>query len=170
VRLLLDALGQPAAACALVRSSKSPTAAALLARHCLAAGDYVTAIEFLLLAGNMDQAFDVAKVCARRGGRGAGGAPVMLMRCSGGTGRPHTAACCRLQWQHWSSTNCRVLQANGLMDVFAQLVAAAALSMADLERISAYYEARGELGKAADLAAKCEQWARAVTLYLKASR
>jgi WD repeat-containing protein 19 len=74
-------------------------------------------VEFLLLARQLDQAFDVA-------------------------------------------------QAHGEMDTFAALVAANA-APAELQRIAAYYESRGELSKAGDVALRCGQQARAVTLYLQ---
>ncbi len=53
------------------------------------------------------------------------------------------------------------------MDAFAVLAAGGGASAAEVERVSLYYEARGELGKAADLAARCRQHARAVELYLQ---
>lgn len=78
------------------------------------------AVEFLLLARQMEQAFDVA-------------------------------------------------QAHQEMDTFAALVAANA-APAELQRIAAYYESRGELAKAGDVWLRCGQQARAVQLYLQVSR
>jgi WD repeat-containing protein 19 len=60
VRLCLDKLSDTGRACTLTRKSRSASAAAQVARHCLAAGDVTLAVEFLLLAGQLDQAFDVA--------------------------------------------------------------------------------------------------------------
>ena len=62
-RLCLEKLGAPARAAALARAAGpggAPEAAAAVARHCLAARDAHSAVEFLLLAGQVDQAFDVA--------------------------------------------------------------------------------------------------------------
>jgi hypothetical protein len=58
VRLLLDKLDAPGRAAALARKAgpgSAPGAAAAVARHCLAARDGRAAVEFLLLAGEMDQ-------------------------------------------------------------------------------------------------------------------
>eukprot|EP00879_Flechtneria_rotunda_P029705 GHRR01032146.1.p1 GENE.GHRR01032146.1~~GHRR01032146.1.p1 ORF type:complete len:223 (+),score=87.94 GHRR01032146.1:179-847(+) len=60
VRLCLDKLNDLRRACTITRKSHSTTAAAHMARYCLEAGDVALAVEFLLLAGQMDQAFDVA--------------------------------------------------------------------------------------------------------------
>lgn len=60
VRLCLEKLGDVGRACTLTRKSRSASAAAKVARHCLAAGDVALAVEFLLMAGQLDQAFDVA--------------------------------------------------------------------------------------------------------------
>ncbi|GAX77949.1 hypothetical protein CEUSTIGMA_g5391.t1 [Chlamydomonas eustigma] len=60
VRLSLEKLNAPQRAYAIVRKTKSVEAAALLARYCLGAQDFSGAVEFLLLAGQMDQAFDIA--------------------------------------------------------------------------------------------------------------
>lgn len=56
VRLYLEKLDAPGRAAALVRKAgAAPEAAGAVARHCLAAGDHRSAVEFLLLAGQMDQ-------------------------------------------------------------------------------------------------------------------
>lgn len=60
VRLLTDRLNALGRAAGLVRKSRSKSGAAVLAPHCLAAGDDRGAVEFLLLAGQLDQAFDIA--------------------------------------------------------------------------------------------------------------
>jgi WD repeat-containing protein 19 len=52
------------------------------------------------------------------------------------------------------------------MDTFAGLVSASAKPY-DFQRIAQYYESRGEYDKAGDMWAACEQWARAVQLFLK---
>lgn len=59
VRLLLEKLDAPGRAAAIVRKAgpgAAPDAAAAVARQCLAARDARAAVEFLLLAGQMDQA------------------------------------------------------------------------------------------------------------------
>ncbi|MEW5318051.1 MAG: hypothetical protein WDW38_009304 [Sanguina aurantia] len=61
VRLCLERLNNPQKAYALVRRTKSVDAAALLSRHCMASKDFQGAVEFLLMAGQMDQAFDQAQ-------------------------------------------------------------------------------------------------------------
>lgn len=60
VRLSIERLNQPQKAYAIVRKTKSIEAASMLSRHCLQAKDFKGAVEFLLLAGQMDQAFDIA--------------------------------------------------------------------------------------------------------------
>lgn len=58
VRLCLEQLDAPGRAAALVRRAGPggvPAAAAAVARHCLERRDGRGAVEFLLLAGNMDQ-------------------------------------------------------------------------------------------------------------------
>jgi len=60
VRLCLEKISDTGRACTLTRKSRSASAAALVARHCLAANNVALAVEFLLLAGQLDQAFDVA--------------------------------------------------------------------------------------------------------------
>lgn len=61
VRLCLGPLGQPQRAFGLVRKSQSVAAADLLARHCLKEQNFAGAVEFLLLAGQTDAAFDTAQ-------------------------------------------------------------------------------------------------------------
>eukprot|EP00798_Chlamydomonas_sp_ICE-L_P012670 gene12669-15902_t len=61
VRLCLEQLNAPQRAYAIVRKTRSVEAAALLARYCLQNQDFAGAVEFLLLAGQMDQAFDIAQ-------------------------------------------------------------------------------------------------------------
>eukprot|EP00955_Chlamydomonas_euryale_P009184 98506-Chlamydomonas_euryale.AAC.1 len=61
VRLSIDRLNAPTKAYAIVRRTRSVEAAALLTRWCLQAQDFAGAVEFLLLAGQMDQAFDIAQ-------------------------------------------------------------------------------------------------------------
>ncbi|KAG1674427.1 hypothetical protein FOA52_012954 [Chlamydomonas sp. UWO 241] len=61
VRLSLERLNAPQRAYAIVRKTRSVEAAALLARFCLSSQDFAGAVEFLLLAGQMDQAFDIAQ-------------------------------------------------------------------------------------------------------------
>jgi len=60
VRLCLERLEAAPRACTAVRKTRSRTAAGTVARHCLAAGDFRGAVEFLLLSGQLDQAFDIA--------------------------------------------------------------------------------------------------------------
>ena len=60
VRLCLERLEAAPRACAAVRKNRSRTAAGTVARYCLAAGDFRGAVEFLLLSGQLDQAFDIA--------------------------------------------------------------------------------------------------------------
>lgn len=61
VRLALEKLGQPQRAYAIVRKTQSVESAGLLARFCLQSQDFSGAVEFLLLANQMDQAFDIAQ-------------------------------------------------------------------------------------------------------------
>ncbi|GFH27640.1 flagellar associated protein, partial [Haematococcus lacustris] len=61
VRLSLEKLGVPQRAYAIVRKTRSADAAASLAAHCLQAQDFAGAVEFLLIANKMDQAFDIAQ-------------------------------------------------------------------------------------------------------------
>jgi hypothetical protein len=77
VKLYLERLDAPGRAAALVRKAGggAPAAAAAVARHCLAAGDHRAAVEFLLLAGEMDQV--------------AGGAAGFVPVCIPAMGRPH---------------------------------------------------------------------------------
>jgi WD repeat-containing protein 19 len=60
VRLCLQHLQQPQRAFDLVRASRSPEGARLVAQYCQARGDIACAIEFLLLAGAADDAFLLA--------------------------------------------------------------------------------------------------------------
>jgi WD repeat-containing protein 19 len=60
VRLCLEKLGALGQAAALARKSHSIPAAALVAQAALASGEVQLALEFLLLAGQLDQAFDLA--------------------------------------------------------------------------------------------------------------
>ncbi|KXZ49298.1 hypothetical protein GPECTOR_22g892 [Gonium pectorale] len=60
VRLCLERLNQPQRAYAIVRKTQSVEAANQLSRFCLQTQDFQGAVEFLLLAGQMDQAFDIA--------------------------------------------------------------------------------------------------------------
>ncbi|KAL3149725.1 hypothetical protein ABBQ38_013551 [Trebouxia sp. C0009 RCD-2024] len=61
VRLNLDQLKNPLKAAAIVRKAGSRDAAQRLAQYCLAARDYQAAVEFLLMAKQPQQAFDVAQ-------------------------------------------------------------------------------------------------------------
>ena len=61
VRIRLDHLNDRRRAFSLVRSSRSAEAAALAARRCRAEGDAATAIEFLLLARETADAFELAR-------------------------------------------------------------------------------------------------------------
>lgn len=61
VRLCLDKLNNLQKACALVRRTQSVPSAQLVAKHCLQAGDFKGAVDFLLMARQMDQAFDIAQ-------------------------------------------------------------------------------------------------------------
>mmetsp|Transcript_36982 Transcript_36982/g.82211 ORF Transcript_36982/g.82211 Transcript_36982/m.82211 type:complete len:1366 (+) Transcript_36982:300-4397(+) len=61
VRLALEHLGAPQRAYAIVRKTQSVEAAGQLAKFCLQSQDFQGAVEFLLLAGQMDQAFDIAQ-------------------------------------------------------------------------------------------------------------
>ncbi len=58
-------------------------------------------------------------------------------------------------------------QAKGEMDAFAEFVAASAAAPADFERIARYYQDKGQLDKAADMWSKCDQYPKALQLYLK---
>ena len=58
--LLLPALEQPDRAMAIVRETKSPQGALLVAQHCQARGDFRGAIEFLVLAKRPTEAFELA--------------------------------------------------------------------------------------------------------------
>ncbi|PNW73788.1 hypothetical protein CHLRE_13g572700v5 [Chlamydomonas reinhardtii] len=60
VRLCLERLSQPQRAYAIVRKTQSVEAANQLSRFCLQSQDFGGAVEFLLMAGQMDQAFDIA--------------------------------------------------------------------------------------------------------------
>ncbi|GLC35581.1 hypothetical protein PLESTB_000191100 [Pleodorina starrii] len=60
VRLCLERLNQPQRAYAIVRKTQSVEAANQLSRFCLQTQDFQGAVEFLLMAGQMDQAFDIA--------------------------------------------------------------------------------------------------------------
>lgn len=61
VRLCLERLNASNRAYTIVRKTKSVEAAGQLARYCLTAQDFQGAVEFLLLANQMDQAFDIAQ-------------------------------------------------------------------------------------------------------------
>lgn len=60
VRLCLERLNAPQRAYAIVRKTQSVEAASQLSRFCLQQQDFGGAVEFLLMAGQMDQAFDIA--------------------------------------------------------------------------------------------------------------
>ncbi len=62
VRLALDQLGAPQRAYAIVRKTRSAESARHLAEYCMQSKDFAGAVEFLLLSGQMDQAFDIAQV------------------------------------------------------------------------------------------------------------
>ncbi|XRB18839.1 WD repeat-containing protein 19 [Pseudoscourfieldia marina] len=61
VRLYLGALSMAQKAFAVARQSRNPEAAALVARHCQSTGDHRDAVEFLCLAGMVDEAFELAE-------------------------------------------------------------------------------------------------------------
>jgi len=60
VRLLLTALDQPSKAMSIVRESRSPQGALLVAQHCQARDDPRGAIEFLVIAKRPAEAFEIA--------------------------------------------------------------------------------------------------------------
>eukprot|EP01012_Entosiphon_sulcatum_P034005 TRINITY_DN4306_c0_g1_i1.p1 TRINITY_DN4306_c0_g1~~TRINITY_DN4306_c0_g1_i1.p1 ORF type:complete len:1383 (+),score=422.30 TRINITY_DN4306_c0_g1_i1:301-4449(+) len=61
IRLNVDHLDNLAKAHVIVRKTKSVEGAALVAKRCKKQGDYKTAIEFLLLAKNASEAFELAQ-------------------------------------------------------------------------------------------------------------
>ena len=61
VRLLLEKLGNANKAFSVVRKTKSPAAVALVASHCLSRSNWDGAIEFLILAGKREEAWEVAQ-------------------------------------------------------------------------------------------------------------
>lgn len=61
VRLCLDRINNPQKAYTLVRKSASVVGAGMLTKYCLQVNDWKGAVEFLLLAKQVDQAFDVAQ-------------------------------------------------------------------------------------------------------------
>jgi len=79
VRLNVEQLNNLAEAHLIVRRTKSVEAAELVARHCKKAGDYRTAIEFLLLARRTAEGFDLAnahnEMAAYATALGANGSP-----------------------------------------------------------------------------------------------
>lgn len=60
VRLCLERLNNAPKAYSIVRKTQSVEAANMLSKHCMAVQDFQGAVEFLLMAGSMDQAFDIA--------------------------------------------------------------------------------------------------------------
>jgi tetratricopeptide (TPR) repeat protein len=60
VRLLIDHLGAPERAGAIVRQTRSSEGAQLIAKYCKSVGDFRGAIEFLLLAKKRDESFALA--------------------------------------------------------------------------------------------------------------
>lgn len=61
VRLNLEKLDNAEAAFAFVRKSRNAEGASLVAKFCVAAGNYKAAIEFFLIARRNDEAFELAK-------------------------------------------------------------------------------------------------------------
>lgn len=61
VRIYLTKLKNPEKAFAVVRYSKSSEGALAVAKHCISAGNYGGAIEFLLLAKKIDEGFELAQ-------------------------------------------------------------------------------------------------------------
>lgn len=61
VRIKLEQLNDLHGAYIIVRQTRSPNAAAMVARKCQAQGEYGTAVEFLVLAKSINDAFEMAK-------------------------------------------------------------------------------------------------------------
>jgi WD repeat-containing protein 19 len=143
VRLLLDQLGAPERAGAIVRQTRSTEGATLIAKFCRAAGDMRGAIEFLLLAKKRDEAFELAATHNEMG------LYAQALRAAL-AGTPHDAATAE----------------GSAASAAAAAAAGAPLPAEESTRIAAYYEARGEPAAAAKAYADAGAFAKALKLYL----
>eukprot|EP01029_Cantina_marsupialis_P026834 TRINITY_DN7306_c0_g1_i3.p1 TRINITY_DN7306_c0_g1~~TRINITY_DN7306_c0_g1_i3.p1 ORF type:complete len:1019 (-),score=347.17 TRINITY_DN7306_c0_g1_i3:302-3358(-) len=116
-RILIRKLHDPEKAFEIVRESRKAPPARLAADFCVQAGDFTSAIEFMLIAKELDKAFELAKK-------------------------------------------------HDEMDVFADHIGELG-SASVFTRIAKYHESKGRWSIAGDFYSKCQQYQKALKLYLQ---